>query len=62
MKGVLGENGHEAVIFQCSVKVEASNKAHVAELAKFKFCEAEKVKSRLLHTDHVHVTDSEFPS
>ena len=62
MKGVLGENGHEAEICQCSVEIEASNKAHAAQLAKIKFCEAEKVKNWLLHADRVHVTDAEFPS
>ena len=62
MKGVLGENGHEAEICQCSVEIEASNKAHAAELAKIKFCEAEKVKNWLLHADRVHVTDAEFLS
>jgi hypothetical protein len=62
MKGVLGENGHEAQICQCSVEIEASNKAHATELAKIKFCEAEKVKNWLLHADRVHVTDAEFPS
>ena len=62
MKDVLGENGHEAEICQCSVEIKAPNKAHAAELAKIKFCEVEKVKNWLLHSDRVHVSDAEFPS
>jgi hypothetical protein len=42
LKGVLGENGHEAEICQCSVEIEALNKAHAAELAKIKFLKPKK--------------------
>jgi len=62
MKGVLGENGHESEICQRSVEIEASNKAHAAELAKIKFCESENVKNWSLHADRVHVMESEFSS
>ena len=62
MKDVLGENGHQAEICQRSVEIEALNKANAAELAKIKFCEAEKVTNWILHADRVHVTDAEFPS
>jgi hypothetical protein len=62
MKDVLGSNGHEAEICQCAVEVDASNKAHAAELAKVKFCESENVKDWLLHADRVHIADAEFPS
>jgi hypothetical protein len=62
MKGVLGENGHEAEICQRLVEIEASNKEHAAELAKTKFCESENVKNWFLHADRVHITESEFSS
>ena len=62
MKDVLGENGHEAEICQGSVEIEAPNKVHAAELAKIKFCEAEKLKNWHVHADRVDVTDAEFPS
>jgi hypothetical protein len=62
MKDVLGENGHESEICQRSVEIEASNKAHAAELAKIKFCESENVKNWSLHADRVHIMESEFSS
>jgi hypothetical protein len=62
MKDVLGENGHESEICQRSVEIEASNKAHAAELAKVKFCESENVKNWSLHADRVHIMESEFSS
>jgi hypothetical protein len=62
MKGVLGENGHEAEICQRSMEVEAADKMQAADLAKVRFCENESVKHWSLHADRVHVTDAEFPS
>jgi hypothetical protein len=62
MKDVLGENGHESEICQRSVEIEASNKAHAAELAKIRFCESENVKNWSLHADRVHIMESEFSS
>jgi hypothetical protein len=62
MKDVLGENGHQTEICQRSLEIEASNKAHAADAAKIKFCEAENVKNWSLHADRVQVTDAEFPS
>ena len=62
MKNVLGEDGHEAEICQRSIEIEAHNLIDAAELAKMKFCETEHVGDWLLHADHVHVMDAEFPS
>jgi hypothetical protein len=62
MKNVLGQNGHEAEICQRSLEIEASNKRCAADVAKIKFCEAEKVKEWSLHADRVQVIDAEFPS
>jgi hypothetical protein len=60
MKGVLGENGHEAEI--CLMEIEAADKLKAADLAKVKFCEIECVKEWSLHADSVRVTDAEYPS
>lgn len=62
MKNVLGENGHETEICQCSIEVDAANLTDAAELAKTKFCESERVGHWLLHADRVQVIDAEFPS
>jgi hypothetical protein len=62
MKGVLGENGHEAQICQRSLEVEASNRGQAAEFAKIKFCEAENVKNWHLHADRVQIAEAEFSS
>jgi hypothetical protein len=62
MKGVLGENGHEAEICQRSLQIEASNRKQAAELAKTKFCETEKVKKWDLHADRVQIAEAEFAS
>jgi hypothetical protein len=60
MKGVLGENGHEAEICQRSMEVEAADEMQASALAKVRFCENESVKEWSLHADRVHV--AEFPS
>jgi hypothetical protein len=39
MKGVLGENGHEAEICQRSMEVEAADGMRTSDLAKVRFCE-----------------------
>jgi hypothetical protein len=62
MKGVLGENGHEAEICQRSMEVEAADEMQASDLAKVRFCENERVKEWSLHADRVHVADAEFPS
>jgi hypothetical protein len=60
MKDVVGENGHAAEI--CQRVVEASDKDRAAELAKRKFCEAERSQDWLVHADRVSIADAEFPS
>jgi hypothetical protein len=62
MKNVLGQNGHQAEICQRALEIDASDKTCAADIAKVKFCEAEKVKHWSLHADHVQVIDAEFPS
>jgi hypothetical protein len=62
MKGVLGENGHEAEICQRLMEIEAADNLKAADLAKLKFCEIECVKEWSLHADSVRVTEAEYPS
>ena len=62
MKGVLGENGHEAEICQRSIEIDAADKLHASDLAKVRFCETERLKEWSLHADRVHVIEAEFPS
>lgn len=62
MKDVLGENGYQTEICQRSLEIEASNKTGAVDVAKIKFCEAERVKDWSLHADRIQVTDAEFSS
>ena len=62
MKNVLGENGHQAEICQRALEIDASDKTSAADVAKVKFCEAEKVTHWSLHAEHVQVIDADFPS
>ena len=62
MKNVLGENGHEAEICQCSMEIEALSRGDAAELAKIRFCETENLGNWMLHADRVQIAEAEFPS
>ncbi len=62
MKDVLGENGRQAEICQCTVEVDASNEDHAAELAKKKFCETQSLDDWSLHADRIQVKQTDFPS
>jgi hypothetical protein len=62
MKNVLGENGHEAEICQCSMEIEAPSRGDAAELAKIKFCKTENFGNWMLHADRVQIADAEFPT
>ncbi len=62
LKDVIGENGREAEICQRVIEVEAPDKGRAAELAKRKFCEAERLKDWFIHADRVCIADAEFPS
>ena len=41
MKDVLGENGREQDICQCTVEVDAVSRTEATQLAKQKFCETQ---------------------
>lgn len=62
MKDVLGENGREAEVCQCTLEVDASNEGQAGELAKKKFCEAQALHDWSLHADRIQVKSADFPS
>lgn len=62
MKDVLGENGREAEICQCSLEVDASDEGDATELAKRKFCETQALRDWSLHADRIQVKQTDFPS
>lgn len=62
MKDVLGENGRQAEICQCTVEVDASNEGHATELAKQKFCETQSLCDWSLHADRIQVRPADFPT
>jgi hypothetical protein len=62
MKDVLGENGRETEICQCSLEVDAADEGDATELAKKKFCETEALRHWSLHADRIQVKQADFPS
>ena len=62
-KDVLGGNGRQIEICQSSVEIDALNESQATELAKKKFCEAERLCEWSLHADRVEVraADSATP-
>jgi len=62
MKDVLGENGRQSEICQCTVEVDASNEGQATELAKKKFCETESLRDWSLHADRIQVRQADFPT
>ena len=62
MKDVLGENGRQSEVCQCTVEVDASNEGHATDLAKRKFCETQSLCDWSLHADRIQVKGADFPS
>ena len=54
MKDVLGENGREQEIRQCTVEVDAANKTE--------FCETQGLSDWSDHADRMQVKEGDFPS
>jgi len=54
LKDVLGQNGREKEICQCSVEIDAPSKIEATELAKKKFCETEGVSLCVPKTSQTH--------
>ena len=62
MKDVLGENGREQEIRQCTVEVDAASKTEATQLAKQKFCETQGLSDWSDHADRMQVKEGDFPS
>ena len=62
MKDVLGENGRQAEICQCTVEVDASSEGDATQLAKKKFCETQSLCDWSLHADRIQITQADLPS
>lgn len=62
LKEVLGDNGREDEICQCSIEVDATNRTEAAELAKQMFCEAQRISEWSDHADRLEVKEADFPS
>jgi len=54
-KDVLGGYGRQIEICQSAVEIDAINENQATELAKQKFCEAERLCEWSLHADRVEV-------
>jgi hypothetical protein len=62
LKKVLGDNGREDEIRQCSIEVDASNRTEAAELAKGKFCQTQRISEWSDHADRLEVKEVDFTS
>jgi len=55
MKDVLGDNGRQIEICQSTVQIDAPSEDMATELAKQRFCKAERVCEWSLHADRIQV-------
>ncbi len=62
MKDVLGDNGRHIEVCQSTVEIDAPNEGEARELAKQKFCKAERLCEWSLHADRINVKMADFPS
>jgi hypothetical protein len=62
MKDVLGQNGRQAEICQSVLEIDASDEDQATELAKQKFCQAERLCEWSLHADRIQIEPAEYPS
>ena len=62
MKDVLGGNGRQIEICQSTLEVDAPSESEARELAKQKFCKAERLCEWSLHADRIHIKAADFPS
>ena len=56
MKDVLGDNGRQVEICQRTVEIDAPSEGVATELAKQKFCKAERLCEWSLHADRIQIT------
>lgn len=62
MKDVLGDNGRQIEICQSMLEVDASCEGEATELAKQKFCKAERLCEWSLHADRINIKVADIPS
>jgi hypothetical protein len=62
MKDVLGDNGRQIEICQKTLEIDAVSEGEATELAKQKFCKAERLCEWSLHADRIQVRAADFPS
>jgi len=62
MKDVLGDNGRQIEVCQSTVEIDAKSEGEARELAKEKFCKAERLCEWSLHADRINVKAADFPS
>jgi hypothetical protein len=62
MKDVLGDNGRHIEVCQKTVEIDAPSEGEARELAKEKFCEAERLCEWSLHADRIHIKVADFSS
>jgi hypothetical protein len=62
MKDVLGGNGRQFEICQSTVEVDAPSESEARELAKQRFCQAERLCEWSLHADRINIKAADIPS
>lgn len=62
MKDVLGDNGRELEVCQSMLEIDASDESQATELAKQKFCEAQRLCEWSLHADRIRIETADRPS
>ena len=62
MKDVLGDYGRQIEICQRTVEIDAPSEGMATELAKQRFCKAERLCEWSLHADRIRVKSADFPS
>ena len=62
MKDVLGGNGREIEVCQSTLEIDASDESQATELAKQKFCEAQRLCDWSLHADRINIKAADFSS
>jgi hypothetical protein len=62
MKDVLGDNGRQIEICQRAVEIDAPSEGEATELAKLRFCKAERLCEWSLHADRIQVKPADYPS
>ena len=60
MKDVLGDNGRQAEICQKILEIDAPTEGEATEIAKQRFCKAERLCEWSLHADPIQVKSADF--